>query len=403
MGTAVIRVALVGGPMYDSLYARIPEFERETGHKVEVVVRLPHPALNAWVEHEFSHGDPAIDLLSTHTKYAPSQAQWLSPLDAIIGDGDRRDILAGPLTFATIDGQLYQMPRCLDARLLHYRTDLVSKVPATWRALADVAERVTTSSVSGFVFPGRDSGLFGMFYELLVAEGGRLFDEKLRPVFDSSEGVAAVAFIVDLYRTRRVTPRQLTDWHYDEVSAAFRDGHAAMVSDWPGSYHLYRSPNTCRVVDRVGLAMLPAGSTGIRAAYAGCHTFAIPHNARNPVAGVELMRYLTSFEAQLDEARAGAIPCRISALTRVREEASGDPIERSRWGMLAETEKVMIMPPRFAGYPQCEDAIWRCVQKAMLGEITAEEAIARATADVTAIASRGHSTGTVTVGRDTQG
>jgi multiple sugar transport system substrate-binding protein len=380
-----IRVALVGGPMYDSLYALIPQFERETGIAVEVVVRLPHPALNAWVAREFSGDEPEIDLLSTHTKYAPSQVQWLLPLDAIVSADDQRDLLSGPLTFARIDGRLYQMPRNLDVRLLHYRSDLLDRAPQTWSALADAAEKVTTESIAGFLFPGRDSGLFGMFYELLVSAGGRLFDDDLRPVFDSAEGVAAVAYITDLYLTRRVAPRALTEWHYDEISAAFREGRAAMVSDWPGSYHLYKSPATCRVADRVRLAMLPVGSAGIRAAYGGCHSFAIPRTARNPEGGIALMRYLTSFDAQLGEARAGAIPCRVSALARIREEASGDVTDASRWEMMAETEKIMIMPPRFAAYPQCEEAIWRSVQKAMVGEISPEDAVARAVTDVRAL------------------
>jgi multiple sugar transport system substrate-binding protein len=385
MRTGSIRVALVGGPMYDSLYSLIPQFERDTGIEVEVVVRLPHPALNAWVTRAFGGGEPDIDLLSTHTKYAPSQVQWLSPLDSIVGDDDRRDLLSGPLAFARIDGRLFQMPRNLDVRLLHYRSDLLDAAPETWSALADAAQRVTTESVAGFLFPGRDSGLFGMFYELLVSAGGQLFDDSLRPVFQSPEGIAAVAYIKDLHLTRRVTPRALTDWHYDEISAAFRDGRAAMVSDWPGSYHLYKSPATCRVADRVRLAMLPLGSSGIRAAYAGCHSFGIPRSARNPEGGVALMRYLTSFEAQLGEARAGAIPCRVSAIARIREEASGDSVEASRWEMLAETEKIMIMPPRFAAYPHCEDAIWRSVQRAMLGEISPEQAVARAVTDVRAL------------------
>jgi multiple sugar transport system substrate-binding protein len=155
-----------------------------------------------------------------------------------------------------------------------------------------------------------------------------------------------------------------------------------MVSDWPGSYHLYRDPETCRVADRFGLALLPAGPSGARAAYAGCHSFAIPRASRNPEGGTALLRYLTSFDAQLDEARQGAIPCRASALARIREESSGDPAEASRWQLLAETEETMIIPPRFAVYPQCEDAIWRAVQQAMVGVWSPEQAVARARADV---------------------
>jgi ABC-type glycerol-3-phosphate transport system substrate-binding protein len=96
------------------------------------------------------------------------------------------------------------------------------------------------------------------------------------------------------------------------------------------------------------------------------------------------LQYLTSFEAQLGEARRGAIPCRASALARIRDEAAGDPAEASRWQLLAETEKTMIIPPRFAAYPRCEDAIWQAIQQAMVGKWSPEQAVARAASDVRA-------------------
>jgi multiple sugar transport system substrate-binding protein len=389
-----VRVALVGGPMYDPLYEAIASFERDFGVAVEVVVRLPHPELNAWVTDTFSTGDPDIDLLSTHTKYAPSQAQWLSPLDDIVLPEHVADLLPRPQELSRIGGRLLQVPRNIDVRLLHYRSDLLEpvegdrvstgklEVPATWSELAERATALTTAAMSGFLFPGRDSGLFGTFYELLVGAGGHLFDEALRPAFDSSAGVWAASFIADLYQVRRVTPRVLPDWHYDEISAAFRDGHAAMMCDWPGSYHLYRDPATCRVADRIGLARLPAGPSGVSAAYGGCHSFAIPRSSGSPRAGAELLRHLTSFDAQLGEARRGAIPCRSSALARIRQEAEESPFEASRWRLLAETEATMIVPPRFAAYPRCEDAIWRSVRQAMIGAWSPEEAVARAADEV---------------------
>ena len=76
--TRAVRAALVGGPMYDPLYDAVPEFEASTGIPVDIVAKLPHPELNAYVRRAFESGTPGIDLLSTHTKYAPSQVQWLS-------------------------------------------------------------------------------------------------------------------------------------------------------------------------------------------------------------------------------------------------------------------------------------------------------------------------------------
>ena len=61
-----LRVALVGGPMYDGLYSLLPE-------GTEVVVHADHPTLNRAVADLLAEGT-RIDLLSTHSKYAPSQA-----------------------------------------------------------------------------------------------------------------------------------------------------------------------------------------------------------------------------------------------------------------------------------------------------------------------------------------
>jgi multiple sugar transport system substrate-binding protein len=65
--------------MYDPLYNRLGEVEKREGTKVETVV--PTHDLNERIEEEFGSGRASYDLISTHTKYAPSQRRWLTPLD----------------------------------------------------------------------------------------------------------------------------------------------------------------------------------------------------------------------------------------------------------------------------------------------------------------------------------
>jgi multiple sugar transport system substrate-binding protein len=388
--SSIVRVALVGGPMYDPLYAAIPAFEKEVGVRVEIAAQLPHPELNAFVAQAFEAG-VHLDLISTHTKYAPFQAPWLLPLDELIGRESVDDLLARPAELSRIDGQLLQVPRNLDIRLLHYRRDCILAAPSTWTELIETAGALSRQPSNGapgfygFLFPGRDSGLFGMFYELLVSAGGELFDEDLQPAFDSDAGRWALEQIVDLHLHRLVTPRDLAHWHYDEISASFRSGHAAMVSDWPGSHHLYRTAETCRVADRTDLALLPEGPARKRAAYAGCHSFAIPRTAHNPQLAAALAAYLTSSSAQVEEARRGAIPCRASALAAFGAEIATVPADARRWELLKATEETMIIPPRFASYPQCETVLWRNLQAAMLGARSAAEALRQAAADVLSI------------------
>jgi multiple sugar transport system substrate-binding protein len=388
-----VKAVLVGGPMYDGLYETLPAFERQSGLRVEVIARLPHPELNAWVKRAFSAGDADVDLLSTHTKYAPSQAQWLQPLDGLLDAGALRDLLPGPAELSRLDGRWMQVPRNLDMRLLYYRRDLFDDpalretftrghrralhVPETWDELVETAVFLTGEGRHGFLFPGRDSGLFGTFYELLVSAGGELFASDLSPAFDSPSGVWAADRLAELHQRRRVTPAELPEWHYDEVSAAFRRGEAAMVCDWPGGHYLYGDPKTCAVAGRVGVALLPAGFTGRRAAYAGSHSFAIARGAKNRDGAVALLHFLTSAEAQVLEARRGAVPVRRSALEAVRREAAGE--EARRWDLLARTmAEALIIPPRFAAYPACEDAIWRSLQKAITGALTPAAAVREA-------------------------
>jgi len=399
-----VRALLVGGPMYDGLYARIPDFERETTLRVEILDRLPHPELNARLKRDFGAGTADVDLLSTHTKYAPSQAEWLSALDDVVLAADLDDLLPRPAELARIDGRLLQYPRNLDCRLVYFRRDLFEdeargrefertrmrplRVPETWDELVEVAVFLSGSGLHGFLFPGRDSGLFGTFYELLVSAGGELFDRDLRPAFASSAGYYAADRLAELHHRRRTTPAELPRWHYDEVSASYRRGEAAMVGDWPGSDYLYADPRHSTVADRTGLALLPAGFAGRRAAYAGCHSFAIPATAKNRVGAARLLRFLTSLDSQKDEARRGALPVRRSAFEAMRAEAKGDVRRARRLELLARTSEDLIIPPRFAAYPDCEDAIWHGIQRAMTGALPPKEAVEEAARACAAVVDR---------------
>jgi multiple sugar transport system substrate-binding protein len=143
-----VRVALVGGPMYDPLYAAIPAFEKEVGVRVEIAAQLPHPELNAFVAQAFEAG-VHLDLISTHTKYAPFQAPWLLPLDELIGRESVDDLLARPAELSRIDGQLLQVPRNLDIRLLHYRRDCIPAAPGTWTELIETAGALSRQPYNG--------------------------------------------------------------------------------------------------------------------------------------------------------------------------------------------------------------------------------------------------------------
>lgn len=389
-----LRIALVSGPMYDGLYDRLPLFEKASGLNVEVAFKGDHPALN---EHLAKHG-ASYDLVSTHSKYAPSQAEFLRPLDGLLGETELMAFETSAVELMRFRGRLLQLPRVVDSKLVLYRKDLFDseplrsryesefgralRFPDTWDGFAETARFLRAhAGMAGFVFPGKESGLFGHFYEILESAGGQLFTEDLEPAFVSDAGRYACGMLVRLYK--EAAPKELPDWHYDQVTACFLSGNAAMTTDWPGGYHSYRESKI--VGDVFDLAIYPTGPSGKRRVYSGAHSFALTSGTRDVPAALELLRFLTSEESQFHEARLGSVVPRTAVMERLRREAPAGSRDARRIGILHRTmSSCMAIPPKFAEYPACEDALWGSIRQALIGECTVEQALQRAAESVSA-------------------
>jgi multiple sugar transport system substrate-binding protein len=362
-----LRVALIAGRMYDRLYARIPGFEGATGVRVTVGFRGTHPELNA---HLAAASPDQYDVVSTHTKYAPSQQHILAPVEGF----ETTDFFPAVLDLATVGGALYGIPRNIDLRLLHYRTDLIDTPPATWDELVELAVRIASApGVYGYVFPGMESGLFGTFFELAEVGGARIFPDSLVAEVRNKGGRWALGIIRELYE-KGATPPEICEWHYDQVHRCFREGHAAMVADWPGFYGSYRAADS-PVRTRFRVARMPAGPSGCLCSFAGSHTFALTRRGAVREEARELLQFLTAPGQQAIEAKQGSVPVRRSLMDQERKLAKGNDAERLR--LLAEAiESELVTAPKTAFYPAIESLVWRTVQKAMRGEVAVEDALA---------------------------
>jgi multiple sugar transport system substrate-binding protein len=383
-----LHLALIGGPQYDGLLELIPAFEEQTGYRLHVDVRLPHVELNERMAKDLGTEHGRYDLISTHTKYCPSQAEHLQPLDGLVAAEELSDFVPRVLDlcrFSTGTDQthekLMQLPRNLDARLLFYRADLIG-APETWEDALDLMVKHKRDNFYGFAFPGRHSGLFGTFYEMLGMAGGDLFDADLEPTFHSDAGEWALSFLHRLHTIDCVTPPDLTEnWYYDEISERFRRGDILMIGEWPGFYGLYQKRETCAVFDQFDVAVYPVGPANIRRSYAGGHSFAIPKAARDPEGGLALAKYLTGPEVQWHEASvSGHTPVRQSIFEKIKAAPSGKgpAAERDARRMAALEETITqyaMIPPKFPKYPLIEDILASGVQEAITGAYAPREAL----------------------------
>jgi multiple sugar transport system substrate-binding protein len=332
-----LRVALVGGPMYDHLLPALGD--------VEVVVHADHPTLNREVAALLARG-ARIDVLSTHAKYAPSQRQWLTPLEDLV---DTAALAPDAVQMCRFEGALLSAPRCIDVRVLWATTDTA---PATWDELVD--------GPLVFGFPGRESGLFGTFFELVVSRGGRLFDGTA-PAIDSAESRWAVE---TLCRLASRAPADLPTWHYDQVDAALLDGSIEAAGAWPGGFGAIRRAR------EAGRRLVPHAYPG-GVSYAGVHSWAIPTTCGDLDGARALVERLTSFEVGALDATGGNVPAHVEAFAAV---APIDEIDERRLALTRATiAGGMLTYPPLERVPAVEDAGWQAINEALRGVRTPDE------------------------------
>jgi multiple sugar transport system substrate-binding protein len=348
-----LRVALVGGPMYDGLYRMLD------GEQIEIVVHADHPTLNRAVAERLARNE-RLDVISTHAKYAPSQAQWLRPLDPLIAPEVLAPLAPQAVELCRFGGALLAAPRNVDVRVMWGNRRMLGgrSVPSTWAGL--VQWRLP------FGFPGRESGLFGTFFEIVTVNGGSLFDADLRPTLRTPLARLAVQTLVQLAEN---APADLPDWHYDQVDAALGEGRVALAAAWPGATAALRSS-----AQGANLEPYPylSGPVGLRS-YAGVHAWAIPKTCADLDGAVRLVERLCSAEANVLEAASGAVCAHVDVFNGVR---GADEIDARRLEITRRTiADGMITYPPLVRFPEIEDAGWDALHRALRGKIDADTAL----------------------------
>ena len=172
-----LRVLLVGGPMYDpciraSRSSRSARLEGRDGSG-------PHaPRPQRADRGRVRIGAASYDLISTHTKYAPSQRQWLTPLDDDLDDGELEPFTPRTLELARIDGSLYSVPRNLDVKLLLYAPTTWKTSPPRGRICWRRPRAAEVRQPLRLPFPGKESDSSATSSSCTPWPEGRMFEDE---------------------------------------------------------------------------------------------------------------------------------------------------------------------------------------------------------------------------------
>ncbi|HEV7277338.1 MAG TPA: sugar ABC transporter substrate-binding protein [Devosiaceae bacterium] len=398
-----LRVKLIGGTQYEKLYTRIPEWEALTGANVEIVSSKNHFDLDREIKQDIATGNISWCVGSNHTSFAPQYGDLYIDLREHIPESELAKYVPGTLASSEVDGRLVQLPRVTDVSNLYYRTDLYED-PANQEAYqaefgTELAPPTTYEefkqqviffadppNLYGTAFAGKDEGMSGRFMEILRANGGDMFDENWRPIFNSPEGVDALQWFVDIYEAGAV-PAGTVNYTWDDIGQAFAAGQLALDLDWPGFAGFYADPEASAVSDKLGFAVAPVGTSGKRGAWSGSHSFSVTEACDNKEAGVSFAVFMTNDESDFMEAQAGNLPTRTETFPKVEAwfVENDKQVMADMFAIFKQALDEARTPPLIPQWIEVSNVLWPQLQAAIVGEKTPQQALDDAAAEATII------------------
>ncbi len=401
-----IKMANIGGGQYEVMYDSISIFEEATGATVEIIALLDGFAIDQKLKVDFATGAADYDVAWDHTSFVAQYTPFLLPLQDYFSEEELAAFSPAILDAATIDGNLFLIPRHADISPIHYRADLYADEAIAAAYMDATGEELTVPtnleqidrqarffvdnghSALGYTLAGKEEALTGRFYEMHFASGGSLFDENYEPTFNDDIGVAVAELLAGWYADG-IIPSDTTSLLWDGVAQYFCNNDVAIKLEWYGWYAYFQDSDSCPVAGNFGLARgftgLSVGGDAVRpSGWAGAHAFSVPATAPNPEAGVQLVKFLSSERVAYEEALLGFLPTRSDVWDRIIADAADaeNPLDRER----LELARIQVgedfkTPPLIAEWIPFSNIFYPHLQAIILGDVSAQEGLDAAAAE----------------------
>ena len=386
-------------PMSESYIAALPDFEEQTGIKVQYDA-LPEEEFRQKLLTDLSTGRGTYDAFMTGpvTNWQYAAAGWIAPLDAYIENPALTDkgYDFGDFYPATIQvnrwdkqeglgkGSLWALPANEEGYSLFYRKDIIEQagldVPQTFDELIAAAKQVDGQTfagkrVDGFVargdktWPTITTGYSTMYF----ANGATDVTPDGKVAVNSPEGVEATEKWAELMT---YSPENVGTFTWYEAMNHFAAGNAAFFIDADHMAETFEDPEASSVAETVGYAPPPAGPDG-RTSNIWLWSLGMASASKNNIAAWLFLQWATTKEQLEKSITKGNInPTRQSlANSETMKEYTKD------WGNYNEVWQTILADYakwRFTAspkFPEMGDRWALAVQEIVLGERSAKEAL----------------------------
>ena len=337
----------------------------------------------------------APDVVNLNPLFAANLASkgGLQPLEPLLPEGAATTYLpriwqAGQSAAPDGQPQQFAIPWYLTARITLANTQILSEAgysapPRTWAEVPAYAEAVKRRTGRYALFVTVVPEDSAELLESLVQMGVTLLDARQRAAFNTPAGRRAFAFWSDLYR-RGLLPREVVSQGYRRAIELYQSGELAQVGS--GAEFL-RSIQTN--APQVAAATRPypplTGANG--AANVAVMTLAIPRQSKVAEPATRFALFLTDATNQARFAeQARVLPSSIGALQQVEaaleaEQPASQPEQLVRQARLLSAQTLSsarVLVPASPGVKRLQAIVYTQLQRAMLGQVSSDAALAEA-------------------------
>lgn len=332
------------------------------------------------------------DLITELESRVPAYAEQglLENLDAYVSSSTeitKDDIVTSALEINSYDGSLYGIPFRHDGTGIYYNKALFQAAgldpeafPTTWDELMAASKTLTvdtnndgTPDQYGTAWPfGNQSNAVTRFVLQLYTRGGNILSEDGKTcTLDSEAAIEAMTTLVDTMVTEKVASPSSMEIDNTQLRELFVNGKIAWMID--GAYDIPTIQEEAPDLD-FGTAVL-AGVDGMGTTTANGFSMIIPSGSANKDAAWILAEYMARDEnmAQLTN----TFPARKSAMELEKFSA---PLLQPFARQLDQGKS----EPAYTNWAEMETIIYTYLQKAVLNEMTPEEAMTNITAEINA-------------------
>ena len=390
-----LQAKLIGGQQYEALYARIAEWEADSGAQVDIISKKNHFELDKEFKSDLAAGTLGWCVGSNHSSFASQYPDLYTDLTPYLSEEFIGEYVDSNIKASRIGDKLVMLPRAhFDVSALYYLKSLYEDEdkkaaykektgrdlapPDTWEEYKEQAIFFADPpNFYGTQYAGKDEAIVGRFYELVVSEGGQLFNDDWSPAFNDDAGKRALAWFVDLYEAGAVPPGT-TSYLWDDLGQGFASGTVALNLDWPGWAGFFNGEDTSKAAGNVGVKVQPAGSAGIRTGWSGHHGFSVTESCEHKEAAASLVAFLTDENSQDLESSAGSMPTRTKVWDHVVEAAASDPYRAEVLKAFQEASEHAFPAPQTPYWIEATNLIYPELQAAIVGDKSIDDALADA-------------------------